>query len=60
MDIHELRGMHNDNRRMRAALGEIARQKLTSELTEDEKEHADFEGAYDIMIRRAREVTATL
>jgi hypothetical protein len=44
--------------RLRAALGDTARQRLSTELTDDECEHADFVGAYDIMIRRAREATA--
>lgn len=44
-----------DNARLREALEEIARQKLTDELeTEADVEYADFEEGYDCCIRRAR------
>ena len=37
-----------------AALAEIAKQKLTTELDEEETESAEFEEAYDAIIKIAR------
>lgn len=45
---------------MREALREIASQKLRWEMDADHLELADFEGAYDAMIDRAREVVGPL
>jgi hypothetical protein len=45
-------------RRPQAALREIARQKTTNELSEEEHEGADFEEAYDTLIRQARAALA--
>lgn len=36
------------------ALQDIARQRLTSEMDDDQAEHADYEGAYDIIVGIAR------
>ena len=38
------------------ALREFAKQRRTTEMDEDENEHADFEGAYDAFIDKARAV----
>jgi hypothetical protein len=46
--------------RLREALREIAAQKLRWEMDADHLELADFEGAYDAMIDRAREVVGPL
>lgn len=36
------------------ALGPMAEQLLSEEMDEDQRAHADFEGGYDEMVRRAR------
>ena len=38
----------------RLALGPMAEQLLSEEMDEDQRAHADFEGGYDEMVRRAR------
>jgi hypothetical protein len=43
---------------MRQALEKIATQEPTSNMDEDQKEHADFQGAYDKMIAVARQAIA--
>jgi len=40
---------------MRGALERIAKQKTTDEIYDDDKADADFEGAYDTIIKIARE-----
>ena len=41
--------------RMKAALDDIAKQKLVVEMSTEEWEHADFQGAYEIIVTLARE-----
>lgn len=42
----------------REKLAHMAKQKLSSELTEDEVEHADWQGAYESMVSDARAMIA--
>ena len=53
--------LKNDNASLRervrvleGALRELSTQRMTNEMDEEDKEGADFEGAYDIIIGRAR------
>lgn len=43
-----------ENAKLRAALQEIARQNLICEMAEGESSRADFEGAYEACVERAR------
>ena len=59
----ELHQLYADNDRLKAALEDIAKQKLTKEIEADDEdayEHADFEGAYDHIVRAAREAVAKI
>jgi hypothetical protein len=49
-----------DSGRMCRALNEIARQRLEFEMPEDEREDADYRGAYDALVRIARAATRHL
>jgi hypothetical protein len=53
-DEQRLREQRDEIERLRAALGEIAQQRLTDEMPEDESADAPFDEAYDMMINRAR------
>lgn len=49
-----------DVRKLREAVGEIARQKKTNEMSRDELDFADFEGGYDACIDKARAILRAL
>jgi hypothetical protein len=42
-----------------AALKDIARQRLPAEISDEDREYSDFEGAYAIIVRKARAALAT-
>lgn len=48
-----------ENWRLRDALRDIAKQHLDSEMTEEESDHADYEGAYDSIVKVARAALAS-
>jgi hypothetical protein len=55
MDEREVAALRAEIERLRAALGEFARQKTEDEMNEEEYDMADVWGAYELFIRRARE-----
>lgn len=44
--------------RMKAVLDALVKQRLTAEMDEDQREHADYEGAYNHIVTLAREALA--
>lgn len=56
--LRELHNLRKENDRLRKVLGDIAKQPLESELDEEELEHADIEGAYEYIVKGARDAMA--
>ena len=46
--------MRSENGRWREALADIAKQRIWGEISDDEYDHADFEGAYEAIVAIAR------
>ncbi len=45
--------------RLREALGNMAKQQLIAEMDEEDRDYADYEGAYEIFINQARAAIKT-